>query len=128
MWSDDRRLSASPPSSLVFAVRGTMETHHGGRRSRGRLSRSSRRLLGLRSYSPLEERWKPITDDHSVCPQDVFFVGLSDVAHDLFNFEINYPMSKEIEEASNDDNSVVSLQPATMEKLKLFRGDTILIK
>lgn len=33
-----------------------------------------------------------------------------------------------VDEASNDDNSVVSLNPATMEKLQLFRGDTILIK
>ena len=33
-----------------------------------------------------------------------------------------------VDEATNDDNSVVSLHPATMEKLQLFRGDTILIK
>ncbi|KAL0417690.1 UNVERIFIED_CONTAM: Cell division cycle protein 48 [Sesamum radiatum] len=33
-----------------------------------------------------------------------------------------------VDEAVNDDNSVVSLHPATMEKLQLFRGDTILIK
>ncbi|CAF1703774.1 unnamed protein product [Brassica napus] len=33
-----------------------------------------------------------------------------------------------VDEAINDDNSVVSLHPATMEKLQLFRGDTILIK
>ena len=83
-------LTASPRSSLVFAVRGTMETHH-----RGRLSRSSRRLLGLRSSLPSEERWKLTTDDHSVSPQDVSFIGLSDVTHvsstsksttQLFNF------------------------------------------
>ncbi|XP_047941315.1 cell division cycle protein 48 homolog [Salvia hispanica] len=33
-----------------------------------------------------------------------------------------------VDEAVNDDNSVVSLHPATMEKLQLFRGDTILLK
>lgn len=33
-----------------------------------------------------------------------------------------------VDEAINDDNSVVSLHPATMEKLQFFRGDTILLK
>ncbi|EOA25136.1 hypothetical protein CARUB_v10018445mg [Capsella rubella] len=33
-----------------------------------------------------------------------------------------------VDEAINDDNSVVSLHPETMEKLQLFRGDTVLIK
>ncbi|KAF9587220.1 hypothetical protein IFM89_039560 [Coptis chinensis] len=33
-----------------------------------------------------------------------------------------------VDEAINDDNSVVSMHPDTMEKLTLFRGDTILIK
>ncbi|GMN35705.1 hypothetical protein TIFTF001_005460 [Ficus carica] len=33
-----------------------------------------------------------------------------------------------VDEAVNEDNSVVSLHPETMEKLQLFRGDTILIK
>ncbi|CAK9182601.1 unnamed protein product [Ilex paraguariensis] len=33
-----------------------------------------------------------------------------------------------VDEATNDDNSVVSLHPETMEKLLVFRGDTILIK
>lgn len=33
-----------------------------------------------------------------------------------------------VDEAINDDNSVVALNPETMEKLQLFRGDTILIK
>lgn len=33
-----------------------------------------------------------------------------------------------VDEALNDDNSVVSLHPETMEKLQLFRGDTVLIK
>ncbi|KAG0456915.1 hypothetical protein HPP92_022072 [Vanilla planifolia] len=33
-----------------------------------------------------------------------------------------------VEEAINDDNSVVSLNPQTMEKLQIFRGDTILLK
>lgn len=33
-----------------------------------------------------------------------------------------------VDEAINDDNSVVSIHPETMEKLQLFRGDTILIK
>ncbi|MCO5601285.1 hypothetical protein L7F22_055404 [Adiantum nelumboides] len=33
-----------------------------------------------------------------------------------------------VDEAVNDDNSVVSLNMETMEKLQLFRGDTILLK
>eukprot|EP00397_Hematodinium_sp_SG-2012_P006382 GEMP01006412.1.p1 GENE.GEMP01006412.1~~GEMP01006412.1.p1 ORF type:complete len:785 (+),score=203.77 GEMP01006412.1:269-2623(+) len=33
-----------------------------------------------------------------------------------------------VEEALNDDNSVVSLSPAKMEELNLFRGDNVLIK
>ena len=33
-----------------------------------------------------------------------------------------------VDEAINDDNSVVALHPATMEKLQFFRGDTVLIK
>jgi len=33
-----------------------------------------------------------------------------------------------VDEATNDDNSVVALHPVTMEKLQLFRGDTVLIK
>jgi len=33
-----------------------------------------------------------------------------------------------VEEATNDDNSVVALHPNTMEKLQLFRGDTVLLK
>ena len=33
-----------------------------------------------------------------------------------------------VDEAKNDDNSVVSLSPAKMEALQLFRGDTVLLK
>jgi len=33
-----------------------------------------------------------------------------------------------VEDAVNDDNSVVSLHPKTMETLQLFRGDTVLLK
>ncbi|KAK7350635.1 hypothetical protein VNO77_09473 [Canavalia gladiata] len=33
-----------------------------------------------------------------------------------------------VDEAINDDNSVVTLHPDTMEKLQFFRGDTVLIK
>jgi transitional endoplasmic reticulum ATPase len=33
-----------------------------------------------------------------------------------------------VEDATNDDNSVVALHPNTMEKLQLFRGDTVLLK
>ncbi|KAK7411095.1 hypothetical protein VNO78_02485 [Psophocarpus tetragonolobus] len=33
-----------------------------------------------------------------------------------------------VDEAINDDNSVVTLHPETMEKLQFFRGDTVLIK
>lgn len=33
-----------------------------------------------------------------------------------------------VEEAVNDDNSVVAIHPSTMETLQLFRGDTVLLK
>jgi transitional endoplasmic reticulum ATPase len=33
-----------------------------------------------------------------------------------------------VEEATIDDNSVVCIHPNTMEKLQLFRGDTVLLK
>ncbi|KAL6064763.1 AAA ATPase cdc48 [Balamuthia mandrillaris] len=33
-----------------------------------------------------------------------------------------------VDEATNDDNSVVTLHPNTMEVLQLFRGDTVLLK
>jgi transitional endoplasmic reticulum ATPase len=33
-----------------------------------------------------------------------------------------------VDEAINDDNSVVALNPAKMEELQLFRGDTVLLK
>jgi transitional endoplasmic reticulum ATPase len=33
-----------------------------------------------------------------------------------------------VDDAVNDDNSVVSLHPSTMETLQLFRGDTVLLK
>ena len=33
-----------------------------------------------------------------------------------------------VDEAINDDNSVVALHPDTMERLQLFRGDTVLLK
>lgn len=33
-----------------------------------------------------------------------------------------------VEDAVNDDNSVVALHPKTMETLNLFRGDTVLVK
>jgi len=33
-----------------------------------------------------------------------------------------------VDEATSDDNSVVALHPDTMERLQLFRGDTVLLK
>ena len=33
-----------------------------------------------------------------------------------------------VDEAINDENSVISLNPKTMEELELFRGDTVLLK
>jgi transitional endoplasmic reticulum ATPase len=33
-----------------------------------------------------------------------------------------------VDDATNDDNSVVTISPATMEKLALFRGDTVLLR
>ena len=33
-----------------------------------------------------------------------------------------------VDDATNDDNSVVCLSPAKMDELQLFRGDTVLLK
>lgn len=33
-----------------------------------------------------------------------------------------------VDDATNDDNSVITLSTATMEKLQLFRGDTVIVK
>ena len=33
-----------------------------------------------------------------------------------------------VDDATNDDNSVITLSNATMESLQLFRGDTVLVK
>jgi transitional endoplasmic reticulum ATPase len=33
-----------------------------------------------------------------------------------------------VDDAVNDDNSVVSIHPNTMDTLQLFRGDTVLLK
>jgi transitional endoplasmic reticulum ATPase len=33
-----------------------------------------------------------------------------------------------VDDANNDDNSVITMSTATMEKLELFRGDTVLVK
>ena len=33
-----------------------------------------------------------------------------------------------VDDTTNDDNSVVTLSPAKMEELQLFRGDTVLLK
>ena len=33
-----------------------------------------------------------------------------------------------VDEATSDDNSVATLNPATMETLQLFRGDTIIVR
>ncbi|KAF2553228.1 hypothetical protein F2Q68_00036336 [Brassica cretica] len=54
-------LSTSHPSSILFAVRSTMTTHHDRR-----VSRFSRRRLCLLSFSPSEKRWKPTMIDKSL--------------------------------------------------------------
>lgn len=33
-----------------------------------------------------------------------------------------------VDDATSDDNSVITLSPATMETLQLFRGDTVIVK
>jgi transitional endoplasmic reticulum ATPase len=33
-----------------------------------------------------------------------------------------------VDDAVNDDNSVVAIHPKTMDTLQLFRGDTVLLK
>lgn len=33
-----------------------------------------------------------------------------------------------VDDATNDDNSVITLSSATMERLQLFRGDTVIVK
>ena len=45
--------------------------------------------------------------------------GPSSLHPSLFNFH---------SQAINEDNSVVALNPKTMETLELFRGDTVLLK
>jgi len=51
-----------------------------------------------------------------------------DVSTAILDQKRNKPNRLFVEEATNDDNSVVAIHPATMEKLNLFRGDTVLIK
>ena len=38
------------------------------------------------------------------------------------------PHKLTVEEAKNDDNSVVEMTQAKMDELKIFKGDTVLIK
>lgn len=40
----------------------------------------------------------------------------------------NAPNKLIVDDATNDDNSVITLSNATMEALQLFRGDTVLVK
>lgn len=40
----------------------------------------------------------------------------------------NAPNKLMVDDATNDDNSVITLSNATMESLQLFRGDTVLVK
>ncbi|KAF3528792.1 hypothetical protein DY000_02043417 [Brassica cretica] len=95
-------LTASPSSSLIFAVFVTMEIHHDRR-----LSCSERHLFRLLS-SPHGNRRK---------------ISLSAIVE-----RKKSPKRLVVDEAINDDNFVASLHPATMEKLKLFRCYTIIIK
>lgn len=57
-------------------------------------------------------------------------IALSDVSHDLFNFEMNFRSDEVItdDEAILYDIFVASLHPATTEKLKVFHCHTIIIK
>ena len=38
------------------------------------------------------------------------------------------PYKLTVEEAKNDDNSVIEMTQAKMDELKIFKGDTVLIK
>ena len=38
------------------------------------------------------------------------------------------PHNLTVEEAKNDDNSVVEMTQAKMDELKIFKGDTVLLK
>lgn len=38
------------------------------------------------------------------------------------------PHKLTVEEAKNDDNSVIEMTQAKMDELKIFKGDTVLIK
>jgi transitional endoplasmic reticulum ATPase len=51
-----------------------------------------------------------------------------DVSTAILDQKRNKPNRLFVDEATNDDNSVISIHPATMGKLNLFRGDTVLIK
>lgn len=41
---------------------------------------------------------------------------------------IDRPNRLVVDESTSDDNSVAQLNPATMETLQLFRGDTIIVR
>ncbi len=51
-----------------------------------------------------------------------------DVSTAILNKKKNKPNSLVVDDATNDDNSVISMSPATMDTLQLFRGDTVLVK
>ncbi len=46
----------------------------------------------------------------------------------MANFSDSSPNRLIVDESSADDNSVATLNPATMETLGLFRGDTIIVR
>lgn len=48
--------------------------------------------------------------------------------HKLTALLFDSPNRLIVDESSSDDNSVASLNPATMETLQLFRGDTIIVR
>ena len=53
--------------------------------------------------------------------------GHGDMSEEILNMK-KRPNRLMVDEATNDDNSVVALHPKKLEELQLFKGDTVLLK
>jgi len=60
-------------------------------------------------------------------PSDFSVHDEKDVAYAILR-QKSSPNKLIVDDATNDDNSVMTINPKTMKELKLFKGDTILIK
>ena len=73
----------------------------------------------------------PLTGrNKALCNRDnfeVYFLYRDEFATAILN-QKKRPNRLIVEDAVNDDNSVVALSMAKMDELQLFRGDTVLLK